>query len=187
MKRWRYSRSSELAPTIATVDNVNEDGLAVWEDFLRYHATVTDALAEELERDAELPLAWYDVLIQLNNARDGRLRMQDLASAIVLSKSGLTRLVDRMERAGLVARETCPSDRRGTFAQLTPAGRKRFRAAAPGHVRAVAQHFTAHLSDQQLAVMGDAFKALLAAHRVTGLGPGCAGADTSDALPVPSA
>jgi DNA-binding MarR family transcriptional regulator len=157
-----------------------------WANFLRFHARVTDVLEEELRRDAGMPLTWYDVLIQLHHAPGGRLRMQELAEAVVLSKSGLTRLVDRLERAGLVERRSCPSDRRGTFAELTPAGHKRLEAAMPVHHRGIAEHFSAHLTEEQLDVMEEAFAALLAAHGdFRAPGRSCAPVDTSDASPVP--
>ena len=165
---------------------VTPDPIEVWAGLLRYHAAVIDALEAELEAETGLPLTWYDVLLQLDHAPGGRLRMQDLASAVVLSKSGLTRLVDRMEQAGLVERETCPSDRRGTFAAITPQGRRRFVAAAPSHIRSVNRHFSAHLTDAQIEAMKDAFDSLLAGQGITELGQGCAAVDTSVASPAPS-
>ncbi len=162
------------------------DPIDVWAGLLRYHAAVVEALEAELQAETGLPLTWYDVLLQLEHAPGGRLRMQDLASAVVLSKSGLTRLVDRMEQAGLVERETCPSDRRGTFATITAQGRTRFLAAAPSHIRSVNRHFSAYLTDAQLEVMQGAFEALLAGQGITEPGQGCAGADTSVASPAPS-
>src|SRR5438045_3780930 len=105
--------------------------MAAWRLFLEAHAALVEVLAAELERERGLPLTWYDVLVQLAEAPDGRLRMQDLARSVLISKSGLTRLVDRMERAGMVERQPCPSDLRGTFAVLTDAGRAALRGAAP--------------------------------------------------------
>ena len=116
-----------------------------WELFLRAHAGVSDVLDAELEQERGLPLTWYDVLVQLN-AAGGRLRMQDLARAILFSKSGLTRLVDRMERAGLVRREACEDDARGTFAAITAAGRRVLARARPVHRRGIEEHFSRHLS-----------------------------------------
>ena len=86
--------------------------LAVWRLLLETHAAVVDRLSRELEAESDLPLTWYDVLLQLSGAPGGRLRMRDLAEAVLLSRSGLTRLVDRMEAAGLVCREAHPSDGR---------------------------------------------------------------------------
>lgn len=143
--------------------DVDPSALAAWSDFLRFHATVTDVLGEELQAKAGIPLSWYDVLVQLQVA-DGRLRMQDLASAVVLSKSGLTRLVDRLEEAGMVRRMKCGSDRRGTFAEITPAGRKVLEAARPIHHEGIATHFAAHLDKADIAALGVAFAKLVDAH-----------------------
>jgi len=127
--------------------------LAAWRSLLEAHAAVTELLARELEDERGLPLAWYEVLLQLATAPGGRLRMQDLAQSVLLSKSGLTRLVDRMERDGLVSRERCPSDRRGTFAVLTSKGRTAFRRAAPVHLRGIQDHFAGHLDGDEAEVL----------------------------------
>jgi len=137
----------------------------VWADFLSFHAVVTDVLERELVAATGMPLAWYDVLVQLD-AAGGRLRMQELAAAVVLSKSGLTRLVDRLEEAAYAQRSSCPSDRRGTFAELTPAGREALARARPVHLHGVTVHFAAHLDQVELATMGSALRTLLAAHGV---------------------
>lgn len=155
-RRPRANRS----PTV-----IDDDALAVWADFLRFHATVIDVLERDLVTRSGLALAWFDVLVQLDAAPDGRLRMQELAAAVVLSKSGLTRLIDRLERAGYVARTSCPSDRRGTYAEITPAGREALRRARPIHLQGVADHFAAHLGAGDMAAMGTALRALLTAHR----------------------
>jgi DNA-binding MarR family transcriptional regulator len=166
------------------VISVNDEALRAWAAFLRYHAWVTDVLQEELETEVGMPLTWYDVLVQLEAAPDHRLRMQELACAVVLSKSGLTRLVDRLERAGLVERMSCPSDRRGTFAEITPAGRKQLKAARPVHRRGIDEHFAAHLSERQTHEVGDLFEQLIAALRPPDREPDRA--DTSAASPLPS-
>jgi DNA-binding MarR family transcriptional regulator len=127
--------------------------LAAWRGFLEAYAVTLDVLERELRAAEDLPLTWYDVLGQLAEAPEGRLRMQELAEAVLLSKSGVTRLVDRMERAGLVERTRCADDRRGTFATLTPAGRSRLRAAAPSHLAGVQAHFAAHLDDDEAATL----------------------------------
>lgn len=123
--------------------------LAAWRTFLEAHARITELLARELRQEQDIPLTWYDVLVQLSEATDHRLRMQELAERVLLSKSGLTRLIDRMERHGLVHRTACPSDRRGTFAELTTAGRSLLRRSAPGHLRGVRTHFADLLSDAE--------------------------------------
>ncbi|GAC1591232.1 MAG: MarR family transcriptional regulator [Acidimicrobiales bacterium] len=151
-----------------------DDVLAVWADFLRAHAILTDVLGRELAEATGLPLSWYDVLIQLHGVPDGQLRMQELAAAVVLSKSGLTRLVDRLEREGLVQRTSCPSDRRGTFAAITPAGRAALSAARPVHLDGVARHFGSHLTPVQVADLAAVMRALLSGHRDTPTADACA-------------
>ncbi|MFP4148294.1 MAG: MarR family winged helix-turn-helix transcriptional regulator [Nitriliruptoraceae bacterium] len=138
---------------LPVVDRVPSPQLEAWRAFLEAYAVTLDVLERELKAGAELPLTWYDVLVQLAEAPDNRLRMQDLADAVLLSKSGVTRLVDRMERSGLVERTRCAHDRRGTFAALTPSGRERLRGAAPTHLAGVQAHFAAHLDDEEAAML----------------------------------
>ncbi|HMA46028.1 MAG TPA: MarR family transcriptional regulator [Frankiaceae bacterium] len=134
---------------------VDARGMRAWRAFLRAHSLVLRALEAELEAAHELPLASYDVLVQLAEAPERRLRMSDLADAVLLSRSGLTRLVDRLEREGLVARQSCPSDARGTLAALTPAGLARLRRAAGTHLRGVARHFTSPYTSAELDALAD--------------------------------
>ena len=146
---------------------VPEPQLAAWRALLEAHARTTEVLARELRDEVGLPLSWYDVLLQLNEAPDQRLRMQELADAVLLSKSGLTRLVDRMERDGLVARSACSDDRRGTFAELTTAGRDRLRSTAPTHLRGVREHVADLLDDQEAAILERLLRRLADAARPT--------------------
>ena len=139
--------------------------LAVWRAFLRAHAEVTRRLEADLVAEHGLPLASYDVLVQLVEAPGRRLRMTELAEKVLLSRSGVTRLVDRLERDGLVLRETCPSDARGLYAVLTDAGYERLRTASGTHLRGVCSYVTGRLSAAQLAALGDALDALLAPAR----------------------
>ena len=97
------------------------DRLAVWRSFLEAHAAITQVLAAELDAERELPISWYDVLLQLTEA-GGRLRMQELAGRLVVNKSSLTRLIDRIEAAGYVEREPSPEDGRGQYAVHHPRG-----------------------------------------------------------------
>jgi len=142
--------------------------LAAWRLLLEAHAAVVDRLGRELEAECGLPLTWYDVLVQLASAPEGRLRMRDLARAVLLSRSGLTRLVDRMEASGMVCREAHPSDGRGAFAVLTPAGRAVLRRAAPVHLRGIDAHFARHLSDADAAALCDALSRVVDAERDRG-------------------
>jgi DNA-binding MarR family transcriptional regulator len=132
--------------------------VAVWRTFLRAHATVLSKLERELERDADIPLAWYDVLLTLAQAPDRRLRMAELADRVLLSRSGLTRLVDRIERAGLVRREPSQDDARGTYTVLQPQGLQRLRKAVPVHLAGVQRHWLAHFDDDELRALGALLK-----------------------------
>ena len=97
-------------------------GMTAWRGFIEAHSRVLERLSKELLDEVELPMTWYDVLVQLSEAEEHRLRMQDLADRVLLSQSGVTRLVDRMVRAGLVARARCTEDGRGMFALLDDQG-----------------------------------------------------------------
>ncbi len=135
--------------------------LAVWRLFLRTHATVIRDLETELLVEQDLPLSFYDVLVQLVEAPGRRLRMTELADRVMLSRSGLTRLVDRLVRAGLVERQACEGDARGTFTVLTDAGFERLRRAAPTHLRGIEEHMTSRLSPEELAELGELLSRLL--------------------------
>ena len=124
--------------------------LAAWAAFLRAHARVVRELERELQAEQGMALTDYDVLLQLANAGERRLRMSELADRLLLSRSGVTRLVDRLEAAGLVARVSCDTDRRGQWASLTDAGYDRLRTASPTHLRGVASHFLDRLSGEEL-------------------------------------
>lgn len=134
--------------------------LAPWRVFLRSHAQVMAALDREHQAAGLVPLTWFDVLVQLDRGH-GRLRMNQLADAVVLSRSGVTRLVDRMEREGLVLRQPCPSDRRGLEAVLTPAGRTALKRALPVHLAGVEEHFLRHLDQAERRRVGDALARVL--------------------------
>ena len=121
-----------------------------WRGFLRAHATLVRRLEGELVAEHDLPLPSYDVLVQLSEAPDRRLRMTELADRVLLSRSGLTRLADRLEREGLLTREPCPSDARGTLAVLTDGGLERLRQAWPTHLRGVQEHVTGRLSSAEI-------------------------------------
>lgn len=148
--------------TIWTYDDgmSSEDVIDLWAALMGAHQAVSGKLAGVLEDEHDLSLAGYEVIARLANAPDERLRMQDLAAQILISKSGLTRLCDRLEHAGLIARAACPSDRRGTFAVLTPEGKRRYRRAAPAFSEAVQERFAAHLSAAERKVLRAALRRL---------------------------
>ncbi len=125
--------------------------LAAWRAFLRAHARVIRELERELTAEQDLALTDYDVLVQLSVADERRLRMSELADRLLLSRAGVTRLVDRLVADGLVERVTCDADRRGQWASLTDAGHERLRRASPTHLRGVAAHFLDRLSTDELS------------------------------------
>jgi DNA-binding MarR family transcriptional regulator len=128
--------------------------LDVWRSFLRAHAHITRVLEAELLAAQRLSLASYDVLVQLSAAPGRRLRMTELADAVLLSRSGVTRLVDRLERSGLVARARVDSDGRGVVAVLTQLGFDRLRDATGTHLSGVARHFAGPLEREEMAAFG---------------------------------
>jgi DNA-binding MarR family transcriptional regulator len=121
--------------------------------FLTAHARVVDHLSHELEARTGLPLGWYEVLLYLREAPGGRLRMHELAESLLLSRSAVTRFIDRMVASGLVQRTTCDTDRRGVVVEATERGEQVFREAAPVHLEGVARHFTDLIGDQEADVL----------------------------------
>ena len=134
----------------STTQVLNQTELGAWRVFLRAHAQITRKLEADLLAEHDLPLPSYDVLLQLAESPGRRLRMTELADRVLLSRSGLTRLVDRLERERLVERAACPNDARGTHAVLTDAGLDRLRSAAPTHLRGVSEHVTSRLTHEEL-------------------------------------
>ena len=146
-------------PKLAEVKLQKDDErLTAWKLFLESYRRVLDTLDDELQSGRGLSLTRYDVLVQLFGAADHRLRMNQLASRILLSKSGLTRLIDRMEAEGLVERASSPNDRRGSFAVLTPRGEQVFREAAPLHLDGIHKHFACHLTAAEAKTLAKAFE-----------------------------
>jgi DNA-binding MarR family transcriptional regulator len=133
---------------------LDEEELAAWRGMLRAHAELVRTLDAELAREHDLPLSSYEVLLYLNDSGDGRMRMSELADSVLLSRSGLTRLVDRLERQGLLKRERCASDARGLFAEITPEGRSAFAAARQTHLDGVRRLFLERFSRDELRTLG---------------------------------
>jgi DNA-binding MarR family transcriptional regulator len=136
--------------------------LAAWGGFLRTHAALTRALDAELVDAHGLPLTSYEVLLRLAYAPEGRMRMSELADSVLLSRSGLTRLVDRLEREGLLGREECERDQRGLYAVITHDGRRLFRAAGRTHLRGVRARFLDQLSEDERRGLAVVWRRLLA-------------------------
>lgn len=127
--------------------------LGAWRGFLRAHAELVSVLDAELREKHDLPLAWYDVLVVLEEAPGHMLRMADLCASVILTPSGVTRLVDRMSAEGLLRRERCASDRRGYFAVATEEGLARLNEARTTHCSGVRRLFLAAFEPGELAAL----------------------------------
>src|SRR5918998_4947511 len=149
----------------AEVQELEAAELAAWRGMLKVHSALVKALDAELEAAHGLPLSSYEVLIYLRVAPDKRLRMAELADRTLLSRSGMTRLVDRLERDGLLRRDTCSSDARGCFAVLTERGEDVLAGARATHLSGVRRRFLAHLDAEDIATLGTAFNKVLAGNR----------------------
>jgi DNA-binding MarR family transcriptional regulator len=140
----------------ACTRGLSEREAAAWTGLLRARERIAQELDRALEHEHAISLAEFDVLVQLEGAPDRSLRMAELASAVLLTRSGLTRLVDRLERRGLVERHTCPSDARGFWAVLTASGTEQLDAAAATHADVVRRLLVARLDGgevEQLAAI----------------------------------
>jgi len=135
--------------------------LAAWRGLLRVHAAMVHALDAELEAAHGLPLSHYEVLMSLGEAPEGRMRMCDLADQVLLSRSGLTRLADRLERDGLICRARCSADARGSFACLTEAGQGTLARARRTHLEGVRRHFLEPLGQQELECLSAVWERVL--------------------------
>src|SRR3981081_1228639 len=134
--------------------------MRAWRAFLDAQASILRRLGADLVKEEDITLAEYDVLVQLSFAPDGRLRMTALSDRVRLSPSGLTRLVDRLVRSGLVKRGRCASARSGHSALLAPAGTGRSPPAAPVHRGGMREYFSKRLSPAQLAAVAEALEPL---------------------------
>lgn len=140
---------------------LSDPELGAWLNFLRAHHEVTSKLGDELEREHGMSLPYYEVLLYLGQAPDCRLRMTALARSVLLSPSGLTRLVDRLVRDGMVERVPCETDARSMYAVLTAAGHDRLRAAARTHLRGIHEHFLSRLTGEQLEALRCSLQSVL--------------------------
>lgn len=132
-----------------------------WRALVRAHACLVKRLDAQLEAEHGLPLTSYEVLARLAGTDGGKMRMHDIASSVLLSRSGLTRLVDRLERDGLVHRCSCENDARGAYAVITDAGRENVAAARASHLAGVRTLFLAHYSEAELELLGPLLERLL--------------------------
>jgi DNA-binding MarR family transcriptional regulator len=143
----------KIAP--AEQDALSDGELRAWRGLLRAYGCLAKRLDAELEQAHGLPMTSYEVLHHLQEASGGRMRMCELAEQAQLSRSGLTRLVDRLEREQLLERCSCEHDARGSYACLTAAGRERLGEARVTHLAVVREHFFSHFSELELGSMAD--------------------------------
>lgn len=134
---------------------------SVWALFLTAHAVLVEEIETRLAREALPPLGWYDVMWALERAPEQRLRMNELAHQVVLSRSNLTRLIDRLEQAGLVQRQRSEDDRRGAFAVLTAQGKAMRKRMWPVYQASIRDLFEEVISESEAAAMGKALRRLL--------------------------
>ena len=134
---------------------MSEDEQCTWRAFLTAMRLLTDQLDRELQRDANIPHTYYEILVALSEAPGRRLRMNHLADMCQSSRSRLSHAVNRLEEAGWVRREACPTDKRGALAVMTDAGFAAIEAAAPGHVEGVRRHVFDVLSPEQVRQLGE--------------------------------
>jgi DNA-binding MarR family transcriptional regulator len=139
---------------MATTTSI-ETQLDSWVFFLRAHAAITRELSADLQREHGLTLNDYEVLLHLSHADDGRLRRVDLAERVILTASGITRLLEGLERAGFVRKENCASDARVTYAKITAEGLAKLREAAKTHLRGVDEFFVGRYSESELTTLAD--------------------------------
>jgi DNA-binding MarR family transcriptional regulator len=140
------------------------DGLAAWRWLLLAHAAALHAIDAELSQSGHVPLAWYDVLLELNAAPGRRLRMSELGERVVLSRSRVSRIVDDMVAAGLVERVANPEDGRSSLAQLTDPGRAELRRAAPAYRSGIERHFLSLLTSSEQRVIAAALQRVAEHH-----------------------
>ncbi len=139
-------------------NKIDEFHLAAWRAFLTAHAAVIHNIEEDLAHAQRVPLGSYDVLLTLSEASDHRLRMYEIAERVVLSRSGLTRLVDRLEKEGLLYRARCGEDRRGAYAVLSDKGLEALRQAWPIYAHGIQKNFASLLSDEEARVLTQVFE-----------------------------
>jgi DNA-binding MarR family transcriptional regulator len=140
---------------------LDEEEQQTWRAFLSATQLLFDQLDRELQRDAKIPHAYYEILVRLSESEGRTLRMSQLADSTLSSRSRLSHAVSRLEEAGWVERKSCPTDRRGQLAVLTDKGFAALEAAAPGHVEGVRSHVFDPLSQEQRAALRDISETLL--------------------------
>ena len=151
-----------------TTANLSAAELGAWRGMLRVHTALVKELDAELAAAHDLPLSSYEVLITLESAPGRKRRMAELADSVLLSRSGMTRLVDRLEKDQLLVRDTCTDDGRGCYAVLTDKGAELLATARPTHLDGVRERFLRHFSEDEMRLLASLWERVL---------PGSAGID----------
>jgi DNA-binding MarR family transcriptional regulator len=147
--------------TCGVLAQIDDERLLLMGLLVRSHRRLADVLGRELEESVGIPLVWFDVLIHVGGAAEGRLTMSKLSSEVSLTTGGVTRLVDRMVEAGLVARQNCPSDRRSVHVVLTPTGESILSQAIGEHIEGIDRHLMAPLDEADRAALSAALSKLV--------------------------
>lgn len=141
------------------------DAVEPWRWLLLASTSALRAIERDVAARGTVPLAWYDVLLELNGAPDRRLTMSELGERAVLSRTRVSRIVDELEAAGLVERVPNPDDGRSAFARITPAGRRELRRTAPHYLAGIEEHFLSHLEPSEREVLARALRRVAEHHR----------------------
>jgi DNA-binding MarR family transcriptional regulator len=147
---------------LATPRWLTDEQQQVWRTYLLGSALLSERIEADL-RPFGIDRAEYEILVMLSESEDRRMRMSELADAVHQSRSRLTHTVSRMEKANLIQRRDCPTDRRGVWAELTVEGLELIQTAAPAHVETVRRHFVEVMSEEEYAALGRVFSAVVAA------------------------
>jgi DNA-binding MarR family transcriptional regulator len=147
--------SGQVQTAAACTEAPSEQRLDAWVSFLRAHAAITRELSVRLQREHGLTLNDYEVLLHLARAEGGMMRRVDLAQSVLLTASGITRLLDGLERAGLVEKASCERDARVSYAKVTDAGRAKLSDSGRDHLRDIEELFSGNYSGSELATLAD--------------------------------
>lgn len=140
---------------------IQKTHLDAWRLFLTANARIVEKIDIRLRDAQQVPLNWYDVLIELHESPDNRLRMSELATRVLLTRSGLTRLVDRLEKEKYIVREIDPDDRRGFYAVITEAGQEVVKQAWKFYSEGINEYFAQFVSDEEAILLRDVFERML--------------------------
>lgn len=140
---------------------LSTEHFSMWRSFIEAHSSVVRTLEQAMQEEHGVPLTWFDVLLHLEEAPQRRLRLGELAESVILTRSGITRLVDRMVEAGVIRREPCPDDRRGHYAVITQQGKDTIERVGPSHSKKAQDIFLNHVSAEEAALMRSVFVRVL--------------------------